>query len=87
MSGQGYRVEIEQAFFDQLTDEEVSAALAHEIGHMWIFSHRPYLHTEALANEIALKVVPRKPLESLYIKLWAYLGTTGDLVELLGAEK
>lgn len=87
VSGEGYRVEFERAFFDQLSEEEVTAALAHEIGHVWIFSHPPYLHTEALANEIALKVVPRKPFETLYTKLWTYTKVTGNLVDLLGAEK
>jgi hypothetical protein len=87
LSGEGYRVEIEGAFFDELTEEEVTAALAHEIGHMWIFAHPPYLQSEALANEIALKVVPRKPLETLYAKLWSYLGVSGSLEDLLGAEK
>jgi len=87
LSGEGYRVEFERAFFDQLNEEELTAALAHEIGHVWIFSHPPYLHTEALANEIALKVVARKPLETLYTKLWTYTKVTGNLVDLLGAEK
>ena len=87
VSGEGYRVEIERAFFEQLNEEEVTAALAHEVGHMWIFCHAPYLHTEALANEIALKVVPRKPLETLYAKLWTYTSVTGNLVEVLGTEK
>jgi len=86
LNGEGYRVEFEGAFFDQLNEEEVVAALAHEIGHVWIFSHRPYLHSEALANEIALQVVHRKPLETLYTKLWAYTGVKGNMEELLGAE-
>jgi len=86
VSGEGYRVEFERAFFEQLNEEEVTAAIAHEVGHMWIFCHAPYLHTEALANEIALKVVPRKPLETLYAKLWTYTSVTGNLVEVLGAE-
>jgi len=87
LSGDGYRVEFERAFLDQLNEEELTAALAHEVGHMWIFCHPPYVHTEALANEIALKIVPRKPLEALYAKLWTYTSVTGNLVEVLGAEK
>jgi hypothetical protein len=87
LSGEGYRVEFERAFFEQLTEEEIIAALAHEIGHVWIFSHPPYIHSESLANEIALKVVPRRPLENLYTKLWSYTGTPGNLVEILGTEK
>jgi len=87
LNGDGYRVEFERAFFDQLNEEELTAALAHEIGHVWIFSHPPYLHTEALANEIALRVVARRPLETLYTKLWTYTKVTGNLVDLLGAEQ
>jgi hypothetical protein len=84
---EGYRVVFEQRFFDRLDEEELTAALAHEIGHVWIYSHHPFLQTEALANEIAMKVVQRKPLASLYAKLWTYTGLKGNLVELLGAEK
>jgi Zn-dependent protease with chaperone function len=87
LAGDGYRVVFEQRFFDRLDEEELTAALAHEIGHVWIYSHHPFLQTEALANEIALKVVQRKPLETLYAKLWTYTGLTGNLVELLGSDK
>jgi hypothetical protein len=83
----GYRVVFEQRFFDLLGEEELAAAIAHEIGHVWIYSHFPFLQTEALANEMALKAVRRKPLESLYGKLWAYIGVTGNIVELLGPPK
>ena len=80
----GYRVVFDQRFFDRLDNDEIAAALAHEIGHVWIYSHFPFLQTEALANEIALKVAPRKTMESLYNKLWAYTGVTGNIEELLG---
>jgi hypothetical protein len=80
----GYRVVFEQRFFDQLNDDEISAALAHEMGHVWIYSHFPFLQTEALANEIALRVVSRKTMESLYAKLWTYTGLKGNIEELLG---
>jgi len=81
----GYRVVFEQRFFDRLSDDEIAAALAHELGHVWIDSHFPFLQTEALANEIALKVTPRKALESLYGKLWTYTGVKGNIEELLGS--
>jgi hypothetical protein len=83
-AGEGYRVVFEQGFFERLNDDEIAAAIAHEIGHIWIYSHFPFLQTEALANEIALKVASRKNMESLYSKLWAYTGVKGDLQELLG---
>ena len=83
----GYRVIFDKRFFERLSDEEINAALAHEMGHVWIYSHFPYLQTEALANEIALKVTPRKTMESLYGKLWAYTGVKGNIEELLGTGK
>jgi hypothetical protein len=81
---EGYRVVFEQRFFERLNDDEIAAALAHEMGHVWIYTHFPFLQTEALANEIALKVASRKNLESLYGKLWAYTGVKGNIQELLG---
>jgi hypothetical protein len=84
---EGYRVVFEQRFFDRLNDDEIAAALAHEMGHVWIYTHFPFLQTEALANEIALKVASRKNLESLYGKLWTYTGVKGNLEELLGPAK
>jgi len=80
----GYRVVFDQRFFERLDDDEIAAALAHEIGHVWIYSHFPFLQTEALANEVALKVTPRKAMESLYSKLWVYTGVKGNIEELLG---
>jgi hypothetical protein len=76
---------MELGFLLMLDDDELRAALAHEFGHVWIFTHRPYLQTERLANEIALRVVHREPLEDVYTKLWAYEGTTGvPFDQLLG---
>ena len=55
----GFLLTLEQDFVDELTDEELRAAIAHELGHVWIFTHHPYLQTEALANQIAQRLVPR----------------------------
>jgi hypothetical protein len=82
-----FEIRLDQAFFDSLDAEEVRAALAHELGHVWISSHHPYLQTEAFANEIAMRAVSRESLQKIYAKLWLHLGTTGDLEELLGREK
>lgn len=81
---EGYQVVFDERFFEKLNDEEIAAAIAHEMGHVWIYTHFPFLQTEALANEIALKVAPRKTMESLYDKLWAYTGVKGNIEELLG---
>ena len=67
-----YRVAFEGAFLDTLIDDELRAVVAHELGHIWIFTHHPYLQTEQLANKIALRVVPRETLERVYHKVWPH---------------
>ena len=80
-----FRLSIEVDFFLRLDDEELLAALAHEMGHVWIFTHFPFLHTEMLANTIGQRVVPRRSFERVYTKLWAYERTTSvPMDELLG---
>ena len=76
----------DRVFLESLTDDEVIAAVAHELGHVWIFSHHPYLQTETLANEIALRVVDRRTLTQVYTKLWARLGIAGNVEDLLGPD-
>jgi hypothetical protein len=69
-------------FLEGLNDEELQAVVAHELGHVWIFTHHPFLQTEELANEIALRVVKRDVLEGVYAKVWKRTGTKGSLVYL-----
>jgi len=76
-------VSLEAAFIDQLTDQELDAVIAHELGHVWIFTHHPFLQTEQLANEIAMQVVSRQTIESVYAKVWARGGHKGDLPRFL----
>lgn len=71
----------------RLSQEELKAVIAHELGHVWIFSHFPYLQTEILANEIAMRAVSRDSMKKIYAKLWLRLGTTGDLEAVLGSDK
>jgi hypothetical protein len=82
-----FRIQIDEQFFHSLNEEDLKAAIAHELGHVWIYSHFPYLHTEALANEIAMRAVSRDSLRDVYLKLWARLGANGNLDELLGHDK
>ncbi|MGE0592425.1 MAG: hypothetical protein AB7G23_09490 [Vicinamibacterales bacterium] len=74
-----FRLSIDAGFLDTLSDEEVTAALAHELGHVWIFTHHPFLQTEQLANTIAQRVVSRESLVGVLEKAWAHAGVTGAL--------
>ena len=65
-----YGLAFEGRFLDQLSDDELRAVVAHELGHVWIFTHHPYLQTEAGANRIAERLVTRQTLERVYAKVW-----------------
>lgn len=79
-----FRLSIEDRFLSQLNADEIDAAVAHELGHVWVFTHHPYLQTERLANQIAMRVVRRESLVSVYEKVWQHGGAKGDLVAFLG---
>jgi hypothetical protein len=79
-------ISVDEAFIETLTPAEVEAALAHELGHVWIYTHHPYLQTEKLANDIALRVVSRAMLEPVYEKVWKRIGIKGNLAEFIGQE-
>jgi hypothetical protein len=74
-----FTLSVESGLIDGLSDEEVQAVVAHELGHVWIFTHHPYLQTELLANEVALRLVSRDVLERVYEKVWNRTGTKGTL--------
>ena len=80
-----FLLSVDGTFLDQLTDDELEAAIAHELGHLWVFTHHPFLQTEELANQIAMRVVSRESLERVYAKVWARGGTKGDLNRFLGS--
>jgi hypothetical protein len=77
-------VTIDRGFINQLSREEAEAAIAHELGHVWIYTHHPYLQTERLANDIAMRVINRSAFEPVYQKVWARTGIAGNLIEFLG---
>lgn len=81
--GGEFLLSFEESFLAELTDEELKAAVAHELGHVWIFTHHPYLQTEALANQIAARVVTRDSLVQVYEKVWKLHGTKNDLARLV----
>jgi len=76
---------MELGFLLELDDDELRAALAHELGHVWIYTHHPFLQTELQANVIAQRVVDRRSFEKVYSKLWMYEGASGvPIDDLLG---
>jgi hypothetical protein len=83
-ASEAFLLSIEVAFLDVLSDNELEAAIAHELGHVWVFTHHPFLQTEQLANEIAMRAVSRASLEQVYEKVWKRGDTKGDLVRFLG---
>jgi hypothetical protein len=81
-----FDLRVEEDFIEALTDVELSAAVAHELGHVWIFTHHPFLQTEQLANDIAMRLVSRDALASLYDKVWRKQGTQGDLAKYISPQ-
>ena len=65
-----FALSVERGFVEGLTAAQLEAALAHELGHVWIYTHHPYVQTEQLANRIAMRVVPRRELVAVYSVLW-----------------
>jgi len=80
-----FLLSIETDFLDGLDADDLRAVVAHELGHVWIFTHHPYLQTERLANQIAMRAVSRESLAKVYDKVWGRVGTKGDLDRFLGA--
>ncbi len=78
-----YQISFEAEFLRTLNTRELRAAVAHELGHIWIFTHFPYLQTEELANQQALKLVPRSDLERVYEKVWWWNGGSGNVQTVL----
>ncbi len=70
---QAFRISCDRQFLDALTVNEIRAAMAHEMGHIWIFTHHPYLQTEELADEIAGRVVSKSDLSQIHSKSQTYL--------------
>jgi predicted Zn-dependent protease len=85
MPGGGFTLSFEAGFAERLTEDELTAAVAHELGHVWIYTHFPFLQTEQLANEIAMRVVSRESLVPVYAQMFERARMTGDVNDYLGA--
>lgn len=79
-----FEMSFQDGFSATLDDDTVRAVVAHELGHVWIFLHHPYLQTERLANDVALRLVSRDSLTRLYDRLTAAGVMKGDLARYLG---
>ncbi len=79
-----FLLSVQEDFLEQLADDELEAMVAHELGHVWIFTHHPYLQTEQLANRVAMRRVTRDQLERVYRKVWGVSGYKQELAEFLG---
>jgi hypothetical protein len=81
-----FAISAERAFIAQLPSPQVEAALAHELGHVWIYTHHPYLQTEQLANRLAMRAVTRERLVEVYRVLWGSDALHGSLETFLGIQ-
>jgi hypothetical protein len=82
----GFALSVERSFAEKVTALQLRAALAHELGHVWIATHHPYLQTEQLANRVAMRVVSRESLVDVYRALWGAEALHGSLETFLGVQ-
>lgn len=82
----GFALSVERGFAASVSDLQLRAALAHELGHVWIATHHPYLQTEQLANRVAMRVVSREALVDVYRTLWGAEALHGKLETFLGVQ-
>jgi hypothetical protein len=74
-----FQMSFEEDFLGMLDDDDLRAVVAHELGHVWIFTHHPFLHTEDLANSIAGRAVTREAMNRVYDKVHLRLAAAPGL--------
>ena len=77
-------ITVDRDFIRELNSSETEAAIAHELGHVWIYTHAPFVQTERMANDVAMRVISRSAFEPVYEKVWSRTGIRGNLIEFLG---
>ncbi|BCS35443.1 hypothetical protein TBR22_A46700 [Luteitalea sp. TBR-22] len=85
--GRTFSLTVQRDFVEGLGGAQLEAALAHELGHVWIYTHHPYLQTEELANRVAMRVVAREQLIEVYRGVWGADALHGGLAAFLGIEE
>jgi hypothetical protein len=85
VAGGGFALSFEAGFVERLSEDDLTAAIAHELGHVWIYTHFPFLQTEQLANEIAMRVVSRDSLVPVYAMMFERVRVDGDVNKYLGS--
>src|SRR5688572_20013870 len=78
-----FELKVEDGWVENLGERELTAAVAHELGHVWIFTHHPFLQTEQLANEVAMRLISPSVLAQVYDKVWKRTNVKGDLARFL----
>jgi hypothetical protein len=73
-------ITVDREFVHQLNHDELEASIAHELGHVFIYTHQPYIQSERYANDIAMRVISRSAFEPVYEKVWARTGVRGNLI-------
>jgi hypothetical protein len=76
-------ISADRQFISSLSGGELEAAIAHELGHVWIYTHHPYEQSERLANEVALRVIDADVFAPVYEKVWRRMGTRGNLADYI----
>jgi hypothetical protein len=76
-------ISADRQFISSLSVGELEAAIAHELGHVWIYTHHPYEQSERLANEVALRVIDAGVFAPVYEKVWRRMGMRGNLADFI----
>lgn len=79
-----FAISVDRDFIRGLSATEAEAAIAHELGHVWIYTHEPYVQTERMANDVAMRVINRSAFEPVYEKVWQRTGVRGNLIDFIG---
>ena len=65
-------ITVDRDFIQELNQPEVEAAIAHELGHVWIYTHQPYrADRSGWPTTSRCASINRSAFEPVYEKVWA----------------